>query len=159
MSSDYFIKITKIEGESKADGHVNEIDVQSWSWGVSNSTSVAVGTGLGKGKANPSDLSFMHVYDKASPVLASFCAKGTHIDEIKLTGRKSGEGQQDYLIITLTGAFITSVQASGSSGGDVMESVSCAFKKLKIEYKMQDTAGKMTNGPEFTWDVEANKVS
>jgi type VI secretion system secreted protein Hcp len=159
MSSDYFAKITKADGESKKEGHANEIEVLSWSWGVSNASSAGVGGGAGKGKATPSEITFMHNYDKASPVLASFCAKGTHIEEIKLTARKSGDGQEDYLIITLNGAFITSTQFSGGGGGDMVESVSCAFKKIKIEYKLQDDKGKLSAGPEMTWDLEANKVT
>ncbi len=159
MSSDFFAKITKAEGESKKEGHDKEVEILAWSWGVSNASTAGSGGGAGKGKAVPSDLHFTHSYDKASPVLASFCAKGTHIDELKLTARKSGDGQQDYLIITLTGAFITSVQVGGSGGGDVVENVSCSCLKIKFEYKLQDEKGKVSSGPEFTWDLEANKVS
>lgn len=159
MSSDFFCKITKADGESKKEGHDKEIEVLSWSWGVSNATSAGLGSGAGKGKAVPAELNFTHIYDKASPVLATFCAKGTHIDEVKLTGRKSGDGQQDYLIITLNGAFITSVSPSGGAGGDVVETVSVAFHKVKIEYKTQDDKGKVAAGPEMTWDLEKNVVS
>ncbi len=159
MSSDFFVKITKAEGESKKEGHDKEIEVLSFSWGVSNASSAGSGGGAGKGKAVPMDMHFTHVYDKASPVLAQFCAKGTHIDEMKLTARKSGDGQQDYLIITLTGAFISSVQFGGSGGGDVVESVSVSFLKIKKEYKVQDDKGKVSSGPEMTWDLEKNAVT
>lgn len=159
MSSDFFAKITKAPGESKKEGHADEIEVLSFSWGASNASSAGVGGGSGQGKAVPMDISFTHNYDKASPVLASFCAKGTHIDEVKITARKSGEGQQDYMIITLTGAFVTSVQIGGSGGGDMVETVSCAFKKIKTEYKVQDDKGKVSPGPEFTWNLEDGKIS
>ena len=33
---DYFLKIAGIDGESTADGHKGEIDLESWSWGESN---------------------------------------------------------------------------------------------------------------------------
>ncbi|VTU38880.1 Hcp family type VI secretion system effector [Variovorax sp. PBL-E5] len=159
MSSDFYAKVTKADGESKKDGHVNEIEVLSWSWGVSNATTAGVGGGAGKGKATPQDISFTHLYDKASPVLAGFCIKGTHIDELKLTARKSGDGQQDYLIVTLSGAFITSVAVGGSAGGDMVETVSCAFQKIKTEYKLQDKEGKVSAGPEFTWNLEDGKLT
>lgn len=159
MSSDFYAKVTKAEGESKKDGHDKEIEVLSWSWGVSNASSAGMGGGAGKGKATYHDLSFTHAYDKAAPVLASFCIKGTHIDELKLSARKSGDGQQDYMIATLTGAFITGIQVGGSGGGDMVETVTVACKTIKFEYKMQDDKGKVSSGPEFTWNLEDGKVT
>ena len=159
MNSDFFIKVAKADGESKKEGHSGEIEVLSWAWGLSNASSAGVGGGAGKGKAVPQDLTFMHNYDKASPVLAKFCADGTHIDEVKLTARKSGGGQEDYLVITLKSAFITGCSFSASSGGDIVESVSMAFKEIKTEYKFQDDKGKLSNGPELTWNIETGKIS
>ena len=47
MAVDMFIKIDKIDGESKDAKHKNEIDVLSWSWGASQSGSFHVGGGGG----------------------------------------------------------------------------------------------------------------
>ncbi|MGJ7495233.1 Hcp family type VI secretion system effector [Variovorax sp. RT4R15] len=160
MSSDFFAKLTNnIEGESKKEGHEKEIDILSWAWGVSNASGAGTGGGGGHGKATPSDLSFTHIFDKASPNLAKSCIKGTHIDELKLTARKSGDGQQDYVTITLTTAFITNVSVGGSGGGDLVETVSCACKKIKVEYKFQDEKGALKPGAEYTWDIEVDKVT
>ena len=35
MAVDMFLKVTKIDGESKDDTHKDEIDVLAWSWGLS----------------------------------------------------------------------------------------------------------------------------
>ncbi len=160
MSSDFFAKLTNsIEGESKKKGHEKEIDILSWTWGVANASGAGAGGGAGQGKASAGDLSFVHGFDKASPNLSKACIKGTHIDELKLTARKSGDGQQDYITLTLTTAFITSVQIGGSGGGDVIETVSVAFKKIKMECKVQDEKGALKAGPEFTWSVEEDNVT
>lgn len=160
MSSDFFAKLSNnIEGESKKKEHAKEIDILSWSWGVSNASGSGSGGGAGHGKASAHDLSFTHNFDKASPNLAKACVKGTHIDELKLTARKSGDGQQDYITITLTTAFITGVQVGGSGGGDVVETVNCACKKIKFEYKFQDDKGKLAAGPEYTWNIEEDDVT
>ncbi|MDN4591417.1 type VI secretion system tube protein Hcp [Xenophilus aerolatus] len=160
MSSDFFAKLTNsIEGESKKKGHEKEIDILSWSWGVTNASGSGVGGGAGRGKATPHDLSFTHIFDKASPNLSKSCIKGSHIDELKLTGRKSGDGQQDYIIITLTTAFITSVSVGGSASGDVVETVNCSCKKVKIEYKTQDEKGALKAGPEVTWTIDEDNVT
>ncbi len=158
MSSDFHVKATSIEGESKKEGHEKEIDITSWSWNCANASSAQLGGGSGKGKAVPGDLTFTAVYSSASPVLAQRCASGKPIDELKLTGRKSGDGQKDYLIITLESAFITSVSVSGVESGDVSEAVTCSYKKIKFEYKAQDAKGGLGGGKEFKWDTEVGKA-
>ena len=90
-----------IKGESPDDKHKDEIEVLSISWGLSNSGSMSHGTGGGEGKASFSDLSFMHTVDKASPVLMQACALGTHLKDGTITHRKSGKGQQEYLIVKM----------------------------------------------------------
>ena len=91
MAMDMFVKIGKLEGESKDSVHKGEIDVLAWSWGLSNSGSAQMGTGAGTGKVNVQDLSFTKWIDKSSTVLMMGCAKGTHYDEATLTVRKAGE--------------------------------------------------------------------
>jgi type VI secretion system secreted protein Hcp len=158
MASDIFAKLGDIKGESLDDKHKDEIEVLSISWGVSNSGSMAHGSGGGEGKASFSDLSFMHNVDKASPVLMQNCATGVHIKEATITHRKSGKGQQEYLIVKLNDVIVTSVQNSGSSGGgDTTESVSLAFAKVVVEYKPQKADGSLDAGVFFKYDLKAQK--
>jgi type VI secretion system secreted protein Hcp len=49
---DYFLKIDGIQGESKADRHKDEIDIESLSWGETQSGIFAVGGGGGAGKVS-----------------------------------------------------------------------------------------------------------
>ena len=44
---DYFLKVDGIQGESKADKHKDEIDIESFSWGATQSGTFAVGGGGG----------------------------------------------------------------------------------------------------------------
>jgi type VI secretion system secreted protein Hcp len=158
MASDIFAKLGDIKGESLDDKHKDEIEVLSLSWGVSNSGSMGHGSGGGEGKASFSDLSFMHTVDKASPVLMQNCATGVHLKEATITHRKSGKGQQEYLIVKLNDVIVTSVQNSGSSGGgDTTESVSLAFAKVNIEYKPQKADGSLDAGVFFKYDLKAQK--
>jgi type VI secretion system secreted protein Hcp len=154
MSSDFHVKATNIDGESKKKDHEKQIDITSWSWSCTNSSSAQQGGGSGKGKAVAGDLTFTAVYSTASPVLAQRCASGKPIDELKLTGRKSGDGQKDYVFITLESAFVTSVSISGIESGDVSETVTCSYKKIKFEYKPQDAKGELGASKELKWDIE-----
>ncbi|HEV7575721.1 MAG TPA: type VI secretion system tube protein Hcp [Caldimonas sp.] len=150
MSSDASIKFDGVDGESvKPKG---EIEVLSWNWGVSQPSGPA-GGGSGKGKAIPGDFHFVHLYDKASPVLAKKCVSGTHFKDAKLTARKAGEGQQDFLVVTMKEVFITSVSPGGSHGGDILEQVTCSYKDVEFAYKPQDDKGGLGGEVKFGWDV------
>ncbi len=84
--------------------------------GASPTPAAAAGGGSGKGKAEPGDFNFMHIYDKASPVLAKNCAAGKHFSDVVLTARKAGEGQKDFLKVTMKEVFVTSLSALGRLG-------------------------------------------
>jgi len=158
MSTDTHIKFDGVEGESTHRDHKGEVEIISWSWGVSNASHGA-GGGSGKGKANPGDFSFTHIYDKASPVLAKKCAQGVHFKEVTLTARKSGEGQKDFLKVTMKEVFITSVQPSGSTDGDVMESVSMSYGNIDFAYKPQDEKGGLGGEVKFGWNTKTTAVT
>ena len=158
MAIDTHIKFDGVEGESTHTDHKGEVQVLSWSWGVSNASHGA-GGGSGKGKATPGDLHLMHLYDKASPVLAKKCAQGVHFPTVVITSRKSGEGQKDFLKITMKEVFITSVQPAGSSGGDIAESVSMSYGSVEFAYKPQDEKGGLGGEVKFAWDTKTTKIT
>ena len=158
MATDTHIKFDGVEGESTHKDHKGEIEVLSWTWGVSNAN-LGSGTGSGKGKANANDLHFTHQYDKASPVLAKKCAQGVHFPQVVITARKSGEGQKDFLKITMTEVFITSVQPSGSSGGDILESVSMSYQQIDFGYKPQDAKGGLGGEVKFGWNNKTTVIT
>lgn len=158
MAIDSHIKFDGVEGESTHKDHKGEVEILSWTWGLSN-TSLGSGTGSGKGKANPGDLHFTHNYDKASPVLAKKCAQGVHFPTVVVTSRKAGEGQKDFLKITLKEVFITSVQPSGGGGGDIMESVSMSYQSIDFAYKPQDEKGGLGGEVKFGWNVKTTSIT
>jgi type VI secretion system secreted protein Hcp len=100
----------------------------------------------------------VHLYDKASPVLAKHCVSGKHFPTMTLTARKAGEGQKDFLKVTLKEVLITSVQPAGSSGGDVTESVACSYKDVEFEYKPQDDKGGLGGAVKFGWNVASTET-
>jgi len=159
MAIDTHIKFDGVEGEATHKDHKNEIQVLSWSWGLSNATNVTAGGGSGKGKAEPGEVSFMHTYDKASPILAKKCAQGAHFKEVVMTSRKAGEGQKDFLKVTLKEVYITSVQPSGSSGGDIVESVAMSYGSIDFSYKAQDEKGALTGEVKFGWNVKTTEIT
>lgn len=158
MSAEYFIKLPGITGESEKDGHKDEIDVFSWSWGVAQSSTAGSGSGSGSGKAIQQDFHFTKPFDSSSCNLAKSCTAGDHLKDLKMTARKAGGTQQDYIIITLEEVLITSYQTGGSEGGFPMDQVSCSYKKMKIEYKPQKASGEPGPAKNYTWDVKTGKA-
>lgn len=160
MAADIFAKIGDIKGESLDKAHKSEVEVLSWSWGVAQTSSLAYGGGgggAGTGKATFQDLHFTHVVDAASPNFLMACASGQHIKDAKLTARKAGGTQQEYLVIKMSDVMITSVSDSGHEGSaPPSESVSLHFGKVELEYKPQKPDGSLDAGIHFKWNITQN---
>lgn len=146
---DCYLKIDGVDGESTHKGGEGQIEVQSWAWEISNLSSSAVGGGSGVGKATPGLFNFSHNYDKASPVLAKCCASGKHIATAKLTVAKAGEGQKEFLTVTMKQVMAVSVSTGGATGGEMAENVSLSYADIEFEYKPQDDKGAMGGGIKF----------
>jgi type VI secretion system secreted protein Hcp len=88
---------------------------------------------------------------------ASAPVTGEHIPTMTVSIRKqTGAGGQDvFLVYKFEEVMIESVQWSGSSGGDdtPSESVSFAFGKVTLEYKMQGKDGKLVAGTPVVFDL------
>ncbi len=136
-SSDYFLKIDGIDGESTSVTHPGTIDVESWSWGASNPITVGAG-GMGVGKVSVSDLSFTHRIDKASPKLFEACATGKHLSKVTLYAQTrshfNGNTPKDNYVLTLEDVLCTSIQHSGTQNDYPQDAVTLNFAKLKIDY-------------------------
>jgi type VI secretion system secreted protein Hcp len=158
MTIDTHIKFDGVEGEATHKDHKGEIEVLSWSWNVSNASAIT-GGGSGKGKANPGDFHFMHIYDKSSPNLAKKCAQGFHFPSVIVTARKSGEGQKDFLKVTMKEVLITSVSPAGQKEGDIAEGVSMSYGAIEFGYKPQDDKGSLGGEVKFGWEVKTTNIT
>lgn len=156
---DYFLKIDTIKGESKADKHKDEIDVQSFSWGASQSGTFATGGGGGAGKVAMQDFHFTMGMNCASPALFLACASGQHIPKAILTCRKAGKDQQEFLKVTMSDILVSSFQTGGSGGGDIIptDQISLNFAKIEIEYKEQNAQGQVTGSVKKFFDLKSVK--
>jgi type VI secretion system secreted protein Hcp len=155
---DYFLKIDGVDGESTDDKHKNEIDVESWSWGESNMGTHAGGGGGGAGKVSMRDFSFTMKVCKATPKLMLACSTGQHIKEAKLTCRKAGGDQQEYMTIKFADLLVSSYQTGGSAGDVVpTDQISMNFSKIEFEYKPQKPDGSLDAPVKAGYDLKLNK--
>jgi len=156
-TSDYFLKINGIEGESTDSKHKAEIDVMSWSWGEAQSGAHAGGGGGGAGKVSMQDFHFTMGVCKASPKLMLSCASGQHIPDATLVCRKAGGKQEEYMTIKFSDLLISSFQTGGASGGDLVDQISFNFAKIEFDYKEQKADGTLGAPIKAGWDLKANK--
>ncbi len=157
MDIDTHMKMPDVPGESKHKDNKDEIEVISWNWGVNNAATIA-GGGSGRGKAVGGNFMFTHRYDKASPVLAKKCISGAHFGEVVMTARKAGDGQKDFMKITMKEVFITGVQPASAGDGSIMENVALSYGQIGFEYKPQDDKGALGGPVSFDWNVKTTEL-
>jgi type VI secretion system secreted protein Hcp len=156
MAIDTHIKFDGIDGESAHKDHKDEVAVLSWSWGLTSAAGAS--TGAAVRKAVPQEMRIVHRYDKASPLLAKQAVQGKRLPSAVLTARKAGEGQKDFLKITMKEVFITSVQASEGGEGP-SEEVAMSYGTIDFEYRPQDVKGSLGSPVQFGWNIKSGKVS
>jgi type VI secretion system secreted protein Hcp len=158
MAVDMFLKLSGIDGESRDDKHKNEIEILSYSWGATNSGTMQQGGGGGRGKVSVHDFSITKKVDKATPKLFLACATGEHIPEAKLTVRKAGGEQQEFLTVKMSDLLVSSYQTGGASSDPVpTDQVSFNFAKIEIEYRQQRDEGTVGGTESACWDVRRNQ--
>jgi type VI secretion system secreted protein Hcp len=162
MALEAFLKIEGIPGESRKQGHADEIDIFSFSFGASNPTTVGKGTGAGASQVNISSFNIMKATDLSSTALFLRCAKGEHIPTAVVTLRKAGgTNPLEYLQYKFTKVYVDNIQWSGSSGGDdtPTESLSLAFEKVEIVYSSQADDGTPKKTVGSGWDIPSGTPS
>jgi type VI secretion system secreted protein Hcp len=155
------LDLGKIQGESNSTLHTNEIEVLSFSWGLSN-TAVrsAQGDTTKGGKASVGEITLVKHTDKATPhlVLAVTGCQTFPTATISLCKSTGGKKPEDYFIIKLTNAYISSLQLSSPSAeGLGTESLSLNFQKIFLDYRLQNTMGILVSAASATYDLTQGK--
>jgi len=160
MSTNCYLKIDPIKGESTDDKHKDWIEVESFSHGLSQPVSGQSGTG-GRAAARADFAAFTinKMVDKASPDLNLFCAQGKHIAKLELDVCQETGEKVCYLKYELENVMVHAVHISGGGSQRAAESVSFTYGKIAWTYtavKDDGSAGDKV-GPK-KWDLELNKV-
>ena len=138
----------KVKGEVATPGHADDISVAGWHWGL------AAGSALGDTQATArrsyTALTVHKRVDAATTPLMSALATNDEVKEAKLTMRRAGGVQEDFFLITLKGARITSLQHDAGADGDVRETLTIAFTEVEVEYRPQRSSGGRGGSTVFT---------
>ena len=157
-SSDIFLTVLtkragRIKGESSAQGHVDEIEIESWRWNLHASS--ALGSTAATSRRSYSGLTVVKRIDSATTSLMAALATNDEVKEAKLVMRKAGQDQVDFFFITLKEARVTQVDHSAGEDGSTWETVVMAFRKVEVEYRRQQKSGDRGASSVFTDEILA----
>ena len=101
----------------------------------------------GKGKAIPQDFQLhAHVRQGLAGARQAVCT-GKHFKTAKLTARKAGEGQKEFLVMTMKEVFVTAVSPAAASGGDIHgERVAAATRTSSSSTRRRTTRAGLGGG-------------
>lgn len=154
---DAFMKVDGIDGGSQSKDHKGSVDILSWNWGVTTQTSGSAGSGGTIGRPRAHELRVVHLYDLASPELASRAVTGKHLKEATLTVARSG-ASKDFLTVTMKDVVVTEVLAAGDED-DVSEEVAFSPAWISFDYAEPGHGGGASGRTSsFTWDIRSNKM-
>lgn len=148
---DAFLEIDGIRGESADVSHKETIEIESFSWGATQ-------TGAFRPNAAAAeDLHFVAPVSSASPALFQAAASGQHIKKAVLYVRKAGEGQQDYLKVTLKDVMVSSVQSRSVNESSPLEEVGLRFAGIEEAYRPTLENGNLGEATISTWDLKLDR--
>lgn len=154
MSSDCFLKLKGITGESGDRDHKDEIQVLAWDWGVSASEGLPGGASRGDTR----NLVVTHRVDAASPALMIYCVRGTIIPSAVLTMRKaSGDRPLPYFTAKMDKVRVADVVTTLRPDGETSEMVSLAFEKVEVTYTPQTGTGGGSGAVTQQWDIKEGR--
>lgn len=160
MSTNTYLQIEPIKGESTDEVHKDWIELLSFSHGVSQPTSGPSGTGgRAASRADFQNLTVVKLVDKASVDLNLYCAQGTHIAKLVLDVCQETGEKVCYWKYELENVMVSSVQVSGGGSDRATESVSFVYDIISWTYtavKNDGSAGDKA-GPK-KWNLQTNKA-
>ncbi|NLH17294.1 MAG: type VI secretion system tube protein Hcp [Phycisphaerae bacterium] len=159
-STDMFLWVDGIPGESMDDKHRDYIDAMAYHYGVSRPGRSFPTSGAPEPAADHADLTVVKAIDKASPKLFLACCTGQHIKQVRFDVFRPGGAPTRIIGYTMTDVMITSVKPVGAVVGTayLMEEVSFNYAQIEVRYTEIDPAtGKPKGDVIASWDRQIGR--
>lgn len=141
----------KAKGESVASGHQDDIIVTGFSWGVGAAGDAVAAQSTGRRSYR--QLVIRKNVDTASTALMSAVGTNDEVRSAKLSLRKAGGEQEDFFSITLEKARVVALDIDTDANGSPFETVTLAFQKIAVEYRVQSASGQVGATHSFNDDL------
>ena len=139
MAERWFLAVEGVTGDSTAEGHENELDIDAWSWGLqANERS---GGGGAVGRPVLEDLVVSLASDPGALQLIRVCAGGRPAETATLTGVRGGEEASTFLRYRMQRVSVTSVAQATAEDGSVLHRVALRFRGLTAIHTAQAPDG------------------
>jgi type VI secretion system secreted protein Hcp len=140
MQVDGFLKVPDIPGDSRRNGHEDEMEVFAVAFEMEAPHDPK--TSARRGRVSLSPVRFRKHYDSGSPFLKRACFQNKLFPEVVFTARRTVEGEtDDYLTITLADASVVSYRLGPSPLEPALigEEVAFAYSRIAVTYDRSHT--------------------
>lgn len=159
MASDFFLKLTGIDGQSNDKAHANWIEVSSFTHGAMQNVSTQRGVDVaGRGQFIP--FKFTHVVDKATPKIQFYCMNGQQIATAEFSSCRAIAGAQVPVYevkmenVKVAKTEVKSVEINGTS--ELVEEVELIVGKMTWKVTPIKPDGTKDGAIEAAFDQVAN---
>ena len=128
----------KIKGETKAPGHVDEIEVTAWRWGAQASAAMNGTAAMGRSPCTYRALTIYKRFDTATTALLWALVRNDELREVRLTMRRpvSSDGvEADVFTVTLSDARVVALDHEVAADGSTREGVTIESKVVQTHYQ------------------------
>jgi type VI secretion system secreted protein Hcp len=141
VASTWFLAVAGITGDSTAEGHETELEVNAWAWGLSNNA-VPSGSGAGSGRPVLEDVAVTLSSSAGALQLIGMCATGRHAPTASLVGVRPGGGHPfTFLRYELQRVTVVSVAQVADEDGSVSHRVVLRFGGMRSTFTPQTASG------------------
>jgi type VI secretion system secreted protein Hcp len=138
MTTDSYLQIDGLKGESTDSGHKDWIEILSYSHSITmpESTAATSAGGGTVGRSEHGDFVITKYIDLSSPKLYEMCSSGKHIKKVTIElMRASGDAPVKYIVIEMDQAVIAKlISAKQTVGSPPIETVSFHYGVIKWTY-------------------------
>lgn len=161
MSSNIFMKIDGIKGESTDKGNKDQFEILSFSHSVSQpvaATRSSAGGGTVE-RCHHSEFGVSKYMDAGTADLNKYCCFGKTIKKVEIFCYRSDDSGKDvlYMTYTLENCVVANVSVSGSGMDTPTESISFNYSKIGWDYQIQEEKGGAKSGHhKASWNLSDN---
>ena len=153
-TTEMFLSIEGVKGESTEAAHKDWIAVLTFQWGLSRSAGTTAGAGAISGTAKSDDFIITKRVDLSTPKLMDAAARSRPYNTVVLSVcERTPAGLVEYLRFTMSDVVVTSIDIAGDAGSarDTDTTV-LTFARISVVYT-KPPAWPLT---QFNWDFARN---